>query len=92
MSNYNQISHMLMATRSWPSLIMPMSQMGTVYTRVVSPYLVIKKKYGSNCYISSLWYICCLFEQVLMGEIISIFHGCMVWIEKYVTRVTDRHH
>ena len=24
--------------------------------------------------------------------IISIFHGCMVWIEKSVTRVTDRHH
>ena len=21
-----------------------------------------------------------------MGEIISIFHGCMVWIEKSVTR------
>ena len=27
-----------------------------------------------------------------MGEIISIFHVCMVWIEKSVTRVTDRHH
>ena len=26
------------------------------------------------------------------GMIISIFHGCMVWIEKSVTRVTDRHH
>ena len=25
-------------------------------------------------------------------EIISIFHGCMVWIEKSGTRVTDRHH
>ena len=25
-------------------------------------------------------------------EIISIFHVCMVWIEKCVTRVTDRHH
>ena len=25
-------------------------------------------------------------------EIISIFHWCMVWIEKSVTRVTDRHH
>ena len=24
--------------------------------------------------------------------IISIFHVCMVWIEKSVTRVTDRHH
>ena len=23
---------------------------------------------------------------------ISIFHGCMVWIEKSVTRVTDRQH
>ena len=27
-----------------------------------------------------------------MGEIISILHGCMVWIEKSVTRVTDGHH
>ena len=24
--------------------------------------------------------------------IISTFHGCMVWVEKYVMRVTDRHH
>ena len=23
---------------------------------------------------------------------ISIFHGCMMWIEKSVTKVTDRHH
>ena len=23
---------------------------------------------------------------------ISILHGCMVWVEKSVTRVTDRHH
>ena len=23
---------------------------------------------------------------------ISFFHGCMVWIEKSVKRVTDRHH
>ena len=27
-----------------------------------------------------------------MGEIISIFHGYMVWIEKSVTRVTDPYH
>ena len=27
-----------------------------------------------------------------MGEIISIFHGCMVWIDNPVTRVTDQHH
>ena len=27
-----------------------------------------------------------------IGKTISIFHGCMVWIEKSVTRVTDRHH
>ena len=27
-----------------------------------------------------------------MGESISIFHGCMVWIEKSVKRATDRHH
>ena len=26
------------------------------------------------------------------SEIISIFHVCVVWIEKSVTRVTDRHH
>ena len=23
---------------------------------------------------------------------ISIFHGCIMWIEKSVTRITDRHH
>ena len=28
----------------------------------------------------------------VLGEIISIFHGHMVWIEKSVTRVTDWHH
>ena len=26
------------------------------------------------------------------SRIISIYHGCMVWIEKSFTRVTDRHH
>ena len=26
------------------------------------------------------------------SEIIGIYHGCMVWIEKSVTRVTDQHH
>ena len=26
------------------------------------------------------------------AETISIFHGCIVWIEISVTRVTDRHH
>ena len=30
--------------------------------------------------------------QVTVTENISVFHGCMVWIEKSVTRVTDRHH
>ena len=30
--------------------------------------------------------------EISMHEIISIFHGCFVWIEKSVTRVTDRHH
>ena len=30
--------------------------------------------------------------EMSVFEIISIFHGCMVWIEKYVTRVTDQHH
>ena len=28
----------------------------------------------------------------LVCKKISILHGCMVWIEKSVTRVTDRHH
>ena len=27
----------------------------------------------------------------ILGDIISIFHGFMVWIETSVTRVTDRH-
>ena len=29
--------------------------------------------------------------NLLSFETISIFHGCMVWIEKSVKRVTDRH-
>ena len=28
----------------------------------------------------------------ISGKNISIFNGCIVWIEKSVTRVTDRHH
>ena len=36
--------------------------------------------------------ITCCTEEAGTDEIISIFHGCMVWIEKSVTRVTDRHH
>ena len=28
----------------------------------------------------------------LVCKKISILHGSMVWIEKYVTRVIDRHH
>ena len=46
----------------------------------------------------SLWSLAVCVEhlksvQIIIGvEIISIFHGCMVWIEKSVTRVTDRHH
>ena len=31
------------------------------------------------------------FNTYVIRKIISIFHGCMVWIEKSVTRVTDRH-
>ena len=30
--------------------------------------------------------------HILLISNISIFHVCMVWIEKSVTRVTDRHH
>ena len=33
----------------------------------------------------------CLFLLSIFG-IISIFHGCMVWIEISVTRVTAQHH
>ena len=29
---------------------------------------------------------------LLSVQILSIFHWCMVWIEKSDTRVTDRHH
>ena len=32
------------------------------------------------------------FSRAETLDIISIFHVCMVWIEKSVTRVTDRHH
>ena len=31
-------------------------------------------------------------EKLQGWKTISIFHGCMVWIEKSVTRVTDWHH
>ena len=31
-------------------------------------------------------------SQYHIAGTISIFHGCMVWIAKSVTRVTDRHH
>ena len=37
----------------------------------------------SNAYV---WFL------LVTAEIISIFHVCMVWIEKSVTRVTDQHH
>ena len=33
-----------------------------------------------------------LFTVMLLFAITSIFHGCMVLIEKSVTRDTDRHH
>ena len=33
-----------------------------------------------------------VFMSRMSCKTISIFHGCMVWIEKSVTRVTDRHH
>ena len=32
-----------------------------------------------------------LSSVTMASEIISIFHGCMVWKEKSVTRATDRH-
>ena len=35
---------------------------------------------------------CKILSPLYMEVIISIFHGCMVWIEKSVTRVTDWHH
>ena len=31
-------------------------------------------------------------NYTVVAKTISIFHGCMVWIEKSVTRVTDLHH
>ena len=46
------------------------------------PYPVCKKLFSPTfTYISS---------QLIQN--ISIFHGCMVWIEKSVTTVTDWHH
>ena len=35
--------------------------------------------------------VSCVLSQP-MDKTISIFHVCMVWIGKSVTRVTDRHH
>ena len=40
--------------------------------------------HNSNTYVSLL--------LVADEIIISIFHGCMMWIEKSVMKVTDRHH
>ena len=42
-------------------------------------------KLGEFCYIYKYNVFCA-------SNPISIFHGCVVWIEKSVTRVTDRHH
>ena len=30
--------------------------------------------------------------SMFLCKLISNFHGCMVWIERSATRVTDRHH
>ena len=38
------------------------------------------------------WLIQCRRIEESTDHKISIFHGCMVWIEKSVTKVTDRHH
>ena len=48
-------------------------------------YYCTPHKGGLSC-------ICCKIPPENRCMIISIFHGCMVWIEKSVTRVTDRHH
>ena len=48
------------------------------------PYLVCKKRIDGPDKIRGYPYPVC--------NNISIYHGCMVWIEKSVTRVTDRHH
>ena len=41
-------------------------------------------------WVCSLLLVCV--RESISASIISIFHVCMVWIEKSVTRVTDRHH
>ena len=38
------------------------------------------------------WEIKVADHYMLIDGIISIFYECMVWIEKSITRVTDRHH
>ena len=42
--------------------------------------------------ISALLFKAFLASCSCQSRIISIFHGCMVWTEKPVTRVTDWHH
>ena len=37
------------------------------------------------------FYTCDHTTFIRQGKTISIFHGCMMWIGKSVTRVTDRH-
>ena len=61
-------------------------------------FLTLKQSmHITNCHHlnSSQVVYCLLLSYLYKGHSIyniSIFHGCMVWIEKSVTRVTDRHH
>ena len=48
--------------------------------------------YSDNIYVYVTRRLLNTSNSLAQGHIISIFHGCMVWIEKSVTRVTDRHH
>ena len=53
---------------------------------------VVELFYSISVDLLSIKYSMLKFEISGRGGIKSIFHGCMVWIEKSVTRVTGRHH
>ena len=69
------------------------------------PHFIIHPKTRKLCQPISKWVPASNQEKIMqpkerdglllssaVPKIISIFHVCMVWIEKSVTRVTDRHH
>ena len=66
----------------------------TVLHRILHTYIlgVLTKKPYSKPLELNVVYTPITTSSLSKNKIISIFHVYMVWIEKSVTRVTDRHH